>query len=111
MELRPVNLKELARAIEGPWRVREVARIMGVALRLARVEGEYHWHVHTHEDEMFIVLDGEMSVDTEEGTVDLGPWDAFLVPAGVRHRSRSRTGALILLVEPISTITTGEPTK
>jgi len=90
------------------WSPRDVAWVEDVALRLARVKGEYRWHVHDGEDEFFLVVEGCAFIDTEEGATRLEEWEGCLVKAGTRHRSRSPDGATILMIEPVRTNTRGE---
>ncbi len=106
--VRKWSLRKVAEKI-ARWEPHELARIAGVALRLVRLAGTYRWHVHRGQDEAFIVVDGKLFVDTERGSVELGPGELLIVPAGLRHRSRVPEGeAVVLLVEPAETITKGE---
>ena len=103
-----IKLNDIVKAVEEPWQPKDVAFINDTALRIAKIEGEYHWHTHRDEDELFIVLKGTVHIDTEEDTVTLKENEAFLVKRGKRHRSRADKAAWILLVEPIRTKTKGE---
>ena len=103
-----INLKETSRRIDGFWQPYEIALINDTALRLAKILGAYNWHVHKNEDEFFFVVEGEVSVETENGSVDLKEGEGFLVKRGTRHRSKADKPATVLLIEPISTVTKGE---
>jgi mannose-6-phosphate isomerase-like protein (cupin superfamily) len=103
-----VNLRELD--LPRPWTAHGIAQIGGTALRVARLEGEYHWHTHPHEDEFFLVVRGTVFIDTEFETVELHEWEGYKVDAGTLHRSRTPTEAIVLLIEPVQTKTTGVPT-
>jgi mannose-6-phosphate isomerase-like protein (cupin superfamily) len=103
-----ILLNNIVKEVNEPWQPKDVAFINDTALRIAKIEGEYHWHTHRDEDELFIVLKGTIHVDTEEDTVTLKENEAFLVKSGKRHRSRADKAAWILLVEPIRTKTKGE---
>jgi mannose-6-phosphate isomerase-like protein (cupin superfamily) len=66
---------------------------------LGVIEGEYHWHQHTGDDEFFYVVEGKLLIDLEDKTVELAPRQGFVVPKGVRHRTRAPLRTVILMVE------------
>jgi len=103
-----ISLKEFSQAIKEPWQPYEVAFIHGIALRLAKIQGAYKWHTHENEDEFFLVIDGSITIDTEEESVTLNEDEGYIVKRGVKHRSRADKLATILLIEPIATKTRGE---
>ncbi len=108
--MEPIDILKEAQSIKEIWVPKDLVRFSGIAIRIARLRGSYHWHVHKNEDELFYVLSGTVEIDTDKGTIRITPGQAYLVKAGVRHRSRADYGdALVLLVEPERTITTGEP--
>lgn len=76
-------------------------------VRLGVVEGEYHWHKHDHDDEFFYVVEGELLIDLEARTVALQPRQGFVVPKGVMHRTRAAERTVILMVENVGIIPTG----
>ncbi len=106
--MKKICFKELIKEIKEPWQPKDVAYINDTAMRIAKIDGEYHWHTHQDEDEFFLVLKGRISIDTEESSVDLTENEGCLIKRGTRHRSRSKGPAWILLIEPIKTKTKGE---
>ncbi len=94
--------------LRGPWRPRTVATVNHHALRVVRALGEFSWHSHPDTDELFFVLSGILSIQTEAGEVRIGPGRLHVVPRGVRHRPSSAEGADVLLFEPESTVNTGD---
>ena len=89
---------------------RTVALFNGHDVMVAKLRGEYHWHVHDDTDDFFLVLDGCVEIDLEDGaTVTLQPGQMFVVPKGMRHRPRARGEAHILLIEPTGTPNSGDP--
>jgi len=107
--MKVIDIIKEAQAMEEVWVPKQLAATRNVALRIARLRGSYHWHVHKDEDEIFYILSGVVFVDTDTGSVELKAGQALVVPKGIRHRSRVDAGdALVLLIEPESTITTGE---
>jgi mannose-6-phosphate isomerase-like protein (cupin superfamily) len=76
-------------------------------VRVAIIEGEYHWHKHDDDDEFFYVVEGELLIDLEGRTVSLKPRQGFVVPKGVVHRTRAPQRTVILMVENAGIIPTG----
>ncbi len=77
-------------------------------VRLGVVQGEYHWHKHDTDDEFFFVLEGHFIIDLEDRSVDLQPQQGFVVPKGVKHRTRAADQAIILMVETAAIVPTGD---
>ena len=92
------------------WQPRTVALFNGHDVMVAKLRGEYHWHVHDDSDDFFLVLAGQLEIDLEDGTtVRLAPGQLYVVPQGVRHRPRAGDEAHILLIEPNGTPNSGDP--
>lgn len=107
MELTPVNLEAEADRLTESWSPRVVARINDQYVKVARLHGEFVWHAHEEEDEAFLVLRGRLRIQFEEGEVDLGAGELFVVPRGVRHNPVAAEECLIALIEPVATKHTG----
>ncbi len=101
-----INLKE--HNVKGIWVPQEIGFVNNTALRIAKLKGDYKWHIHKEEDEFFLVIKGSICIDTEKETVELKEWEGYLVKAGLKHRSRASEVATVLIVEPIKTNTKGE---
>jgi mannose-6-phosphate isomerase-like protein (cupin superfamily) len=96
-------------AAHAPWFNQTLTRVNDSVVRLGILQGEYHWHKHDHEDECFIVLDGELLLDIEgSGTVTLGKHLGYTVPKGVVHRTRAPTKTIVLMVEAATVTPTGD---
>jgi len=92
------------------WQPRTVALFNGHDVMVAKLRGEYHWHVHEESDDFFLVLEGHLEIDLQDGTtVTLTPGQLYIVPQGVRHRPRAKEEAHILLIEPTGTPNSGDP--
>jgi len=76
-------------------------------VKLAKLEGEFIWHHHEHEDELFLVLEGHLEIHLREGVVALDPGELFIVPRGVEHKPVASGETHVLLLEPASTLNTG----
>lgn len=82
------------------WQPRTVSLFNGHDVMVAKLRGEYHWHVHDDSDDFFLVLAGSLEIDLDDGTtVTLAPGQLYVVPQGVRHRPRARLEAHIVLIE------------
>jgi mannose-6-phosphate isomerase-like protein (cupin superfamily) len=103
-----VDVPALVAACTDRWYNQTLSRVNDAVVRLGVMQGEYHWHKHDDEDEFFFVLEGRFLVDLEERTVDLGPWQGFVVPKGVVHRTRAPERAVILMVEGAGIVPTGD---
>lgn len=90
------------------WSPKVVAEVNDQLVKIAKVKGDFVWHDHEHEDEMFLVLKGELHLEMEDRTVVLGPSSLFVVPKGVRHRPHCTEETWIVLFEPRSTAHTGK---
>jgi mannose-6-phosphate isomerase-like protein (cupin superfamily) len=108
MEMKPVNLEEAVRGLDELWSPHVVARVGDYFVKVARVRGEFVWHAHEGQDELFLVLQGRLRIQLEDGEVALGPGDVFVVPSGVRHNPVAEQECWLALVEPASTLHTGD---
>jgi mannose-6-phosphate isomerase-like protein (cupin superfamily) len=107
MDPTPVNLARKLAEFEDYWSPRIVGELNGQQVKLAKVKGEFVWHHHQNEDELFLVLDGVLRLELREGTVTLRPGEMYIVPRGVEHRPVAEEEAHILMFEPESTLNTG----
>ncbi len=104
-----VDLVAAAAALDDHWSPRVVARTNGQLVKVVRIKGEFVWHDHAAEDELFLVLAGELTIHFEDRpTVRLGPGQMYVVPRGVRHNPVAAEECLLVLIEPESTAHTGD---
>lgn len=89
------------------WSPRVVAELNDYQVKLARIDGEFIWHDHADTDEMFLCLEGALTIEMPDGEVKLGPGDLYVVPRGVRHKPVAHGECKILLLEPRGVINTG----
>lgn len=105
----PVDLAAAAGALADTWSPRVVAQVNDQYVKVARVHGEFVWHGHDAEDELFLVLRGRLRLDFEDRpAVALGPGECYVVPRGVRHRPVAEEEVWLALVEPVATAHTGD---
>ena len=105
--LEVVDEKSLSEACEFKWYNQTLCRVNSSVVRLGVFEGEYHWHKHDEDDEFFYVVEGVLLIDLEGRTVELAPRHGFVVPKGVLHRTRARQRTVVLMVENVGIIPTG----
>lgn len=106
----PIDLAAKLATFTEAWQPRTVALFNGHDVMVAKLRGEYHWHVHLDSDDFFLVLQGDLEIDLEDGTtVKLAPGQLYIVPRGVRHRPRAIGEAQIVLIEPTGTPNSGDP--
>jgi mannose-6-phosphate isomerase-like protein (cupin superfamily) len=102
-----VNLAEKLASIEEPWDPRIVGELNGQHVKLARLEGEFVWHAHLQEDELFLVLRGRLAMQFRDRTVTMEEGEFLIVPRGVEHCPRADAPVEVLLFEPVGTVNTG----
>lgn len=102
-----VNVGGRLADINEHWRPRVVAELNGQVVRLVKVLGEFVWHHHDHEDELFFVVDGTLRIEFRDRSVTLGPGEMLVVPRGVEHRPVAEEEVSMMLFEPAETKNTG----
>lgn len=104
-----IDVPRLVDACTDQWSNQTLTQVDGSVVRLGIVEGEFHWHHHDDEDELFFVLDGELFVDLDDGrTVTLQPHQGLNVPKGTRHRTRAPQRTVMLMMSAASVVPTGD---
>lgn len=91
-----------------PWSPKIVAELNGQHVKLVKLRGEFVWHHHENEDELFLVLEGRLRMQFRDREVALGPGELIVVPRGVEHRPCADGEVHVLLFEPASTLNTGD---
>lgn len=105
--LEKVNLQEKLGLFDDYWNPRIVGQLNGQLVKLVKVKGEFVWHRHEIEDELFLVLEGRLTIRLREGDVVLGRGEFFIVPRGVEHSPAAEEETQVLVFEPASTLNTG----
>lgn len=104
---KPVNLADKFSEIQDYWNPRVAGELNGQQVKLAKIKGEFVWHHHQNEDELFLVLKGVLTLQLREGVVTLRPGEFFIVPRGVEHKPAAEEEVHLLMFEPASTLNTG----
>jgi len=105
--MQKINLKEKLAQFSEHWSPRIVGELNGQHVKLAKMQGEFVWHHHKHEDELFLVLKGTLLMRLREGDVVINEGEFFIVPCGVEHQPIAEDEVHVLLFEPASTLNTG----
>lgn len=103
-----VDLAHALSRFDEVFEPRTVALMNDYDVRVVKVRGEFTRHAHPETDEMFLVLSGELTIRLDDADVELGPGQMCVVPKGVPHRPASGDGAEVLLIEPSTTVNTGD---
>jgi mannose-6-phosphate isomerase-like protein (cupin superfamily) len=103
-----VSISDKLSAFDERWSPKIVGELNGQHVKLAKLEGEFVWHAHEAEDELFLVVQGSLSIEFRDGEAALETGEMLVVPRGVEHRPVAREEVHVLLFEPASTLNTGE---
>ena len=102
-----INLAQKFGLFTETWSPRILAELNGQHVKIARLQGEFVWHSHEKEDELFLVVEGELRILFRDGEVHLQAGELCVVPRGVEHKPVAETEVRVLLLEPASTVNTG----
>ena len=102
-----INLASKLALFSDHWSPKVIADLNGQQVKLVKFEGEFVWHHHDHEDELFLVLDGRFRMDFRDRQVWIERGEMIVVPRGVEHRPFAESEVHVLLFEPASTRNTG----
>ena len=106
--MRAINLSEMFASFNEHWQPRIVGELNGQHVKLVKLKGEFVWHNHEHEDELFLVIRGAITIRLHDRDVHLKEREFFIVPRGVEHCPVAEEEAHVMLFEPASTVNTGE---
>lgn len=107
MSYRSINLQQKFSLIQERWQPKVIAAMNDYQFKLARIEGDFIWHDHPETDEAFIVLEGTLRIEFEDGAIRLAAGEMYVVPKGVRHRPCAEGEVKLMLIEPRGTLNTG----
>jgi mannose-6-phosphate isomerase-like protein (cupin superfamily) len=104
----PVDLAERLSQFSEHWSPKVVARLNDYEVKVVKVEGEFVWHTHEDTDELFLVIDGALTIQLRDGDVVLRPGQLYVVPRGVEHCPSADGEVHAVLVEPTGVVNTGD---
>lgn len=99
--------RHIAASLAEHWSPRVVGEVDDNYVKVAKLLGEFGWHAHDHEDELFLVLKGRLRIEMEAGAVEIGEGEFYVVPKGVRHNPVAAQEVHVMLFERKSTLHSG----
>ena len=102
-----VNIKDKFSLFQEHWSPKIIGEVNDTYMKAVKFKGDFVWHHHDNEDEMFLVVKGRMTMKLRDGDVELEEGEFFIVPRGVEHCPVAEEEAHVLLLEPKSTLNTG----
>jgi mannose-6-phosphate isomerase-like protein (cupin superfamily) len=102
-----VNLKEKLALVNSHWEPKVVGELNGQHVRIVKFRGEFVWHSHQDEDELFMVIQGGFEMQLRDGVVSLSEGELIVIPRGVEHCPKADEEVHVLLFEPAETLNTG----
>ena len=103
-----VNLESLLARVSEHWAPKKIAELNDYDVKIVKVLGDFTWHRHADTDELFLVIDGRLTIQLRGGLVSLGSGELFVVPRGAEHCPRADVETAVLLIEPRGVINTGD---
>lgn len=102
-----VNLAEKFQLFSEYWSPKIVGELNGQQVKLAKFKGEFVWHKHDNEDEMFFIAEGTLNIEFRDKTVTLNKGEFLIIPRGIEHRPVAENEVSVMLFEPATTLNTG----
>lgn len=102
-----VNMEEKFLLFQDYFNPRIVGELNGQQVKLVKFKGEFVWHKHDHEDEMFYVVKGKFKMEFRDRTIEINEREFLIVPKGIEHKPTAENEVSIMLFEPASTLNTG----
>ena len=104
----PISPREIAASLTELWSPRVIAEVDDSYIKVAKIRGVFGWHNHAAEDELFLILKGHLRIELENGAVELGEGEIYVVPKGVRHNPVAEHECHVMLIERKTTQHTGD---
>ncbi len=108
MEYRAINFRDKFAKFSDHFAPRIIAQMNNYHFKLVKAEGEFVWHSHAETDEVFMILNGRLTIEFRDGRVNLEAGEMFVIPKGVEHKPFAEQECHVLLIEPAGTINTGD---
>lgn len=105
-----INLQQKLSLFSDQWSPKIIAELNYSHVKLAKVEGEFVWHKHDNEDELFLVISGDLKIELRDKTLEIKPGELVVIPKGIEHRPIAKSEVSIILIEPKGTVNTGTAT-
>ena len=106
--MKVINVEEKFDLFNDHWHPRVIGSLNGQDVKIAKIQGEFVWHNHKDEDELFFIVKGSLDIHLEDGVKTLNQGDMLIIPRGVEHKPVAKEECWIMLFEPIATKHTGD---
>ena len=103
-----ININEKLSLFSEHWTPKKIGELNGQQVLLAKLKGEFIWHAHKHEDELFMIIKGSLTLEFRDKTVELNEGEIYIIPKGVEHKPIAKEEVHVLLFEPIDIKHTGD---
>ena len=108
MAIEKINIAQKLALFTDYWNPRIAGELNGQHIKLAKFKGEFVWHKHDNEDEMFLVIKGDFTMELRDKIIELKEGEMIIIPKGTEHRPVAKDEVHIMLFEPVSTLNTGD---
>ena len=106
-KIKKINLDEVSEKITGYWKPLIIGELNNQSVKLAKIKGEFVFHNHELEDELFFVVKGSLKIELENDFIELNAGEMVIIPKGINHKPVAEEEVLLMLFEPSSTLNTG----
>ena len=106
-----VNISEKFKLFNEHWTPKKIGELNGQQVLLAKLKGEFIWHSHEHEDELFMIIKGSLKIEFRDKTIELNEGEMYIIPKGVEHKPIAEKEVHVLLFEPLAIKHTGNITN
>ncbi|MEO8606342.1 MAG: cupin domain-containing protein [Chloroflexota bacterium] len=108
MQTQKVNIAEKFMLFNEHFTPKIIGEANGQYVKIAKIQGEFVWHSHENEDELFLIFKGVMTIEMRDQVIKLGEGEMFIVPKGVEHRTLAADETYVMMIEPKSTAHSGD---
>ena len=108
MNYEPISIRDKFSKFTEIFQPKVIAQMNDYEFKLARTKGHFVWHSHPETDEVFLIIDGELTIEFRDGSVKLKAGEMFVVPRGKEHKPFAENECKVMLIEPAGTVNTGD---
>ena len=105
--MKAINISEKFKLFTEHWTPKKIGELNGQQVLLAKLKGEFIWHTHENEDELFMIIKGSLKIEFRDKTIELNEGELFIIPKGVEHKPIAESEVHVLLFEPLAIKHTG----
>jgi mannose-6-phosphate isomerase-like protein (cupin superfamily) len=106
--LEVIDVPDIVKNCTEKWSNQTLTKVNDSVVRIAVIEGEFHWHKHDNDDEFFFVLEGKLIIDLEDRSIELNPGQGVTITKGVMHKPKAPQKTVMLLFETSAIVPTGD---